>query len=216
MIGDSGCGARLCCGRQPLPVLRRAVALQPESSVMSLSLSRFSLPPTPKALIDIVRLESGPDALPFSPKVAKYSLGAYAVGEALDMLLDHDIGPAIVYGVVSTALLVAVAAAVLFTVGARDRLTQTITALAATGALVGFASFILHLLVSQVFPPPLPTAKLVGFLLFPLIVWKVTIFIWLFRHVSLRFIPALAVAACYVGITAFIIAPLIVRISERL
>lgn len=183
---------------------------------MSISLPNISLPPTPKALFDIVRLEGGPEAVPSSRNAAVYSLAAYAVGETLIQLLDHDFAPAIVYGLVSAGLLVAVAAAVLFAMGARERFMQILTALAATGAIAAGATFLLHLVVSQVFPPPLPTGKLVGFLLFPLVVWKVTIFMWLFRHASLRFIPALAVSACYVGITAYIIAPLIVRVFARL
>lgn len=183
---------------------------------MSISLPNISLPPTPKALFDIIRLEGGPEGLPSSPKLAGYCIAAYAVGEAALQLLDHSVGPSIAYGLVSAGLLVAVAAAVLFTVGARDRLAQMLIALAGAGAVAAAATFVLHLFVSQVFPPPLPTSKLVGFLLFPLIVWKITIFMWLFRHVSLRFIPALAVAACYVGITAFIISPLIVRIFARI
>ncbi|PWB80461.1 MAG: hypothetical protein C3F11_17900 [Methylocystaceae bacterium] len=183
---------------------------------MSISLSAISLPPSAKALVDILRLEAGPGALPLSSKLAGASLAAYGLGEAGLQLLDHDVAPAVAYGVVSAALLVAVTAVVLFFVGARERFVQTLTALGATGAIVAIATILLHLFVAQVFPPPLPTSKLVGFILFPLVIWNVTVFTWLYRHASLRFIPALAVAACYIGITSFIIAPLIVRISERI
>lgn len=183
---------------------------------MSISLSNISLPPIPKALIDIMRLEAGPNALPLSGKLAGFSLAAYGVGETGLQVFDHELGPAAVYGVVSALILTAVTAVVLYAVGARERFVQTLTALAATGAVVAVASLVLHLFVAQVFPAPLPTSKLVGFLLFPLIIWNVTLFAWVYRHASLRFIPALAVAGCYVGITTFIIAPLIVRISERI
>lgn len=183
---------------------------------MSISLSTISLPPAARALVDIIRLEGGPGALPLSNRLAGFSLAAFGLGEAGLQLFDHEWGPAIAYGVVAVALLVAVTAAVLFSVGARDRFVQTLTALGATGAIVAIATIALHAFVAQVFPPPLPTGKLVGFVLFPLIIWNVTLFAWLYRHASLRFIPALAVSACYVGITTFIIAPLIVRIAERI
>lgn len=183
---------------------------------MSISLSTISLPPSARALVDILRLEGGPGALPLSNRLAGFSLAAYGLGETGLQLFDHQWAPAIAYGVVSVALLFAVTVAVLFAVGARERFVQTLTALGATGAIVAAATIVLHLFVAQVFPPPLPTSKLVGFLLFPLVIWNVTLFAWLYRHASLRFIPALAVAACYVGITSFIIAPLIMRISERI
>lgn len=183
---------------------------------MSISLSTISLPPFVKALVDILRLEGGPGALPVSNRLAGYSLAAFGLGEAGLQGIDHEWAPAIAYGLISVALLVAVTALVLFVVGARERLAQTLTALGATGAIVAVSTIVLHLFVALAFPPPLPTGKLVGFVLFPLVIWNVTLFAWLYRHASLRFIPALAVAGCYVGVTTFIIAPLIVRIAERI
>lgn len=183
---------------------------------MSISLPTISLPATPRALIDIIRLEAGPSALPATQRVLVSSLVAYAVGATAQQMVSRDILPSIIYGAVDTGLLALVTFGVLLAVGARDRFTQTLTALAAIGALVALVSFVLQLFVGVVFPPPLPTAKLVGFVLFPLVIWKVTLYMWIFRHGSLRFIPSLAVSASYVGFTLFVLAPLIVRICSFL
>lgn len=182
---------------------------------MSISLPTINLPPTPRALVDILRLEGGPSALPVSSRLAAVSLVAYGAGEIAQQLLAQEMPPAVVYGLLNSVLLTALAAVVVFAVGKRDRFLQTLTALAAMGAIVAFATVVLYSFVSLVFPAPLPTMKLVGFLLFPLVLWKVTLFTWIFRHASVRVIPAFAISAIYVGITAFILAPLIARIFER-
>lgn len=183
---------------------------------MSLSLSSFSLPPTPRALFDILKLEAGPAALPASTRTLWISLIAYGLSGAAGQALTHDELPALAYGLVDTVLLAATTAAVLRLNGASERFGQTLTALTATGAIVALVSVVLSAGVALVFPAPLPTGKLVGFVLFPLVIWKITLYLWIFRHASLRFIPALAVAASYVGLTLFVLSPLLVRIFDLL
>jgi hypothetical protein len=183
---------------------------------MSISPPTIQLPPTPRALFDIVRLEAGPSALPASKTSLIVSLAAYGVGEAAYQSLGAGVAPSIVYGLLCIALLYLLAFVVHYVVGKRELFQQTLTALAATSAMVLFLAVALSFLTAQVFPPPLPTGKLVGFLLFPLVLWRATLVMWMFRHASLRFIPALAIAACYVGFTGYILAPLLARIFERL
>jgi hypothetical protein len=183
---------------------------------MSISLPTISLPPLPKALFDMIRLEAGPGSLPATPLAAGVTLAIYAAGETADQYVHHPLLPSLVYGPVCAILLALTAIAVLSFVGTRDKFWQIVTALAAIGAIVALVSVALSSFVSLVFPPPLPTAKLVGFVLFPLVVWKGTLFIWIFRHGGLRFIPALAVAIVYVGLTGFVLAPMFLRIYERL
>jgi hypothetical protein len=183
---------------------------------MSISLPTISLPRTPRAIFDIMRLEAAPSALPATQRALVVSLFAYAAGEAAQLYVSKDLLPAIAFGVASAALLVATTYVVLLMVGARERVTQTLVALAAIGAVVALVMMFLHALVGLVFPPPLPTAKLVDFLLFPLVLWKVTLFMWIYRHGSLRFIPSIAVSVIYVGFAAFVLAPLVVRIFALL
>ncbi|ATQ69340.1 MULTISPECIES: hypothetical protein [Methylosinus] len=179
---------------------------------MSISLPTLSLPTTPRAIIDIMRLEAGPTALPASRTFLFVSLAAYAVGEMAQQLVAKDLLPSIAYGLGSTVLLVAFTFVALLLVGARDRLPQTLAALGSVGAVVAVVVIVLHLMVGVVLPPPLPTEKLVNFLLFPLVLWKVTLFMWIFRHASLRFIPSIAVSVLYVGFTVFVLAPLLARV----
>lgn len=180
---------------------------------MSLTLPKINLPATPKALFDIMRLEAGPSALPLSRNTTYASLAAYAAGETGVQFLDHQLLAAILFGLVSVAFLIGLTVAVLHLTGARDHLLQTLTALGATGAAVALIWIGLYLLFSQVFPPPLPTSTLVKFLLFPLLVWNVMLFTWLYRHAQLRFIPAFSLSAAYVGITTFVVAPLVMRVT---
>jgi hypothetical protein len=179
---------------------------------MSISLPTISLPATPRAIFDIIRLEAGPSALPATRNVLVASLLAYGAAEMADQAVNRDLLPAIAYGALSTGLLAAVTFVVLLVVGTRDRFQQTLTALAAIGAVVALVSFLLQIMVSVVFPPPLPTTKLVGFVLFPLVIWRATLYMWIFRHGGLRFIPSLAVSASFVGFTMFILAPLVARL----
>lgn len=178
---------------------------------MSLSPSSISLPPTPKALLDIIKLEAGPADLPGSRQALWISLAAYAATEAGGQMVNNDIPPSLAYGLLSAVLLTATTFGALVLSGARERFQKTLIALAATGAVIGVVSIVLALAVSQIFPPPLPAGKLVAFLLFPLVLWKITVFIWLFRHASLRFIPALAISLIYVGFTLVILSPLLIR-----
>ncbi|WP_159730249.1 hypothetical protein [Methylosinus sp. Ce-a6] len=183
---------------------------------MSFSTSSISLPPTPKALLDIIKLEAGPAGLPDSRQALWIALGAYAATEAGGQMVNGDILPSLAYGLLSAALLAATTFGALIFVGARERFQQTLVALTATGALIGLISVVLSLAVSQIFPAPLPTGKLVGFVLFPLVMWKFTVFLWLLRHASLRFIPAFAISAIYVGFTLLILSPLLTRIFNLL
>jgi CHASE2 domain-containing sensor protein len=178
---------------------------------MSISPS-ISLPPTPKALLDLIKLEAGPAPLPASRLALWISLGAYVATEAGGQLVSGDILPSIAYGVVSAALLAALTFGALTLAGARDRFQQTLVALASTGAIIGLVSMVLSLAVAQIFPPPMPAMKLVAFVLFPLVLWKFTVFLWIFRHASLRFIPAFALSAIYIGFMLLILSPLLVRL----
>ncbi|HEY8064604.1 MAG TPA: hypothetical protein VIF40_07725 [Methylosinus sp.] len=183
---------------------------------MSIS-SSISLPPTPKALLDLIKLEAGPAPLPASRLALWISLGAYVVTEAGGQLLANDILlPSVVYGLLSAVLLAALTFGALTLAGTRDRFQQTLIALASTGAIIGLVSIVLSAAVAQIFPPPMPAMKLVGFVLFPLVMWKFTVYLWIFRHSALRFIPAFALSAIYIGFILLILSPLLVRLFSFL
>ncbi len=161
----------------PVATLRRPGS-NPIGRHMSISPS-ISLPPTPKALLDLIKLEAGPAPLPASRLALWISLGAYVVTEAGGQSLTNDILPSVVYGLVSAVLLAALTFGALTLAGTRDRFQQTLVALASTGAIIGLVSIVLSVVVSQIFPPPMPAMKLVGFVLFPLVMWKFTVYLWI-------------------------------------
>ncbi|MBU3887400.1 hypothetical protein [Methylosinus sp. KRF6] len=178
--------------------------------------SSISLPPTPKALLDLIKLDAGPASMPDSRQALWISLAAYFLTEAGGQLVSADILPSISYGVASAALLAALTFGALVLTGTRERLQQTLISLASTGAVIGFVSMVLSLMVAQIFPPPMPAMKLVGFVLFPLVLWKFTVFLWIYRHAGMRFIPAFALGAIYIGFTLLILSPLLVRVFNLL
>jgi hypothetical protein len=176
---------------------------------MPVSMPTINLPPIPKALFDIVRMEGSQRALPVSEQLAGGAMAAYAVGELFAHLIEHSFLGSLVYAVAVVGALAAITYFALNAVGARDRLFQTLTALGAMGALVCFAYIVLHYFFAVALPPPLPSDKLVRFLLFPLVVWNVFMFAWIYRHALLRPLPAFVTAALYVVLESFILTPLL-------
>jgi hypothetical protein len=179
------------------------------SESMPISMPTFNLPPVPKALFDIVRMEGSQRSLPESDKLAGGAMAAYAVAEMLAHMVEHSFLGSVVYGVVTVAALTAITYFALKAVGARDRLFQTLTALGAMGALVCLGYIILHFFFAVALPPPLPSDRLVRFLLFPLIVWNLFMFAWIYRHALLRPLPAFVAACLYVVLESFILTPLL-------
>jgi hypothetical protein len=181
----------------------------PETSEsMPISLPTVNLPPVPKALLDILRLEGGQRELPVSTTLASAAMGAYTVAEIFAHTVERSFLGALMYGVLAAGALTGITYFALNLVGARDKFIQTMTALGAMGTLVCLAYIVLHLVFGLALPPPLPSDRLVRFLLFPLIIWELFMFTWLYRHASLRTIPAFVTAGLYVILESFILTPL--------
>ncbi len=164
---------------------------------------------TPKAFYDIIALEGGQGRLPVSIPLMGVCIAAYFVAQTALHLLDHEVGSALAFGAASAALLGGLTAGVLELYKRRDKTVQAITALAASGAVIAFTSIALHFIFAVALPPPLPTQRLVGFLLFPIAIWNVFSFAWIYRHAAIRTIPAFSLAATFVIVDYFIMATLI-------
>jgi hypothetical protein len=164
---------------------------------------------TPKAFFDIFALEGGQGKLPADPRLAGACAAAYALAQAALHLLEHEPAPALAFGAASALLLAGATAAVLAAYKRRDLVLQTIAALAATGALVAIVSIVLHFVLAAALPPPLPTARLVNFLLFPIAGWNVFAFAFIYRHAGMRLVPAFSLAITYVIVVYWILATLI-------
>ncbi len=163
----------------------------------------------PKAFYDILALEGAQNALPADMNLLYGSLGAYAVLQGVDHSIDHSWGGSIIYGLGSAALVGLSTFLVVPRYDTREKTIQTTIALAGVGAIIALTSIVLHFVFAVALPPPLPTERLVNFLLFPLCLWNFFAFTYIYRHAKLRSVPAFSFAAAIVIILDFIMARLL-------
>lgn len=153
--------------------------------------------PTTQTFIKMLNLEASQLSLPESPTLMKAAVAAYAVTQMFAQYVGHSLLGGIIYGLASAAIAVGSTYVLLRALKQEHKFVRTLTAIAATGALAALAYVVLHSILAVVLPPPLPTEKLVRFLLFPIILWIVFMYAFLYRHVALRPIPAFVTATLY-------------------
>ncbi len=151
-----------------------------------------------KTFIKMLNLEASQLSLPESKELMQGALVAYAVCQAGAQAFSHSLIGSLIYGPASAAILYGATLLLMRYLKEDAKFIKTLTALAAMGALAALAYIILHILFGIALPPPLPTDKLLRFLLFPIIIWTIFMYAFLFRHISLRPIPAFAAASFYV------------------
>ncbi len=172
-------------------------------------ISMPTVPETPKAFLNILKLEGSQFSLPNSAALLGASVVAYALSRVALHALDHSLSAALIDGPLVAGLLAGATALFMKLYDRSDKIIQTLIALMATGAVMAIASILLHFVFAVALPPPLPTDRLVRFLLFPVAIWVVFMFAFLYRHAGLRTMPAFTLAITYVIITDFIIATLL-------
>ena len=153
---------------------------------------------TPKTFIKMLNLEASQLSLPESPDLMKFTLVAYVVFQFGAQYFNHSIIGSLIYAFGGAAILYGVTVLLLRYMKEEHKFVRTMIALSGMGALAALAYIILHLIVGVALPPPLPTERLARFLLFPIIMWTAFMYAFLFRHVSLRPIPAFVTGALYV------------------
>jgi hypothetical protein len=147
---------------------------------------KFTLPSPLQKVLGILNFKLGPDVLPKSPILLAVSLIVFAAAVFLFQASFYTPARAAASAVGSAVLLAAVAMLCARISGYNDRLTQTLTALALGGAIVifvrtalGFFMFINPALAEL---PDINVQELTAFLLFPLYVWNIFVFAFLFRR----------------------------------
>jgi hypothetical protein len=152
---------------------------------------KLTLPSPIQKVIGLVNWKLGPEVLPKSQVLLAASLGAFALAMCLRQMMDYSVARSAASGIGAAAVLSAAAFIGASVSGYRERLTQTLCALALTGAVVVLATASLRflLVVSLVFAdtseqglPYVNVMELANFLLFPLFVWNVFVFAALFRR----------------------------------
>jgi hypothetical protein len=147
---------------------------------------KLTLPPPVQKILGILNCKLGPDVLPKSPILLGVCLVAFAVAVLLFQYNFYSVARAAASGIASAVLLAAVALLCARVSGYNERLTQTLTALALGGAIVIFIrtalGFIIFISPNLAELPDINVRQLTAFLLFPLYVWNIIVFAFLFRR----------------------------------
>jgi hypothetical protein len=147
---------------------------------------KITLPTPIQNVLGIVNFTLGPEALPKSPFLLAVSLVAFAAAVFLFQASFYSPARAAASGIGSAVLLTAVAMLCARIFGYNERLTQALTAFALGGAIVIFVrtvlGFIIFIAPNLAELPDINVLQLTAFLLFPLYVWNIFVFAFLFRR----------------------------------
>jgi hypothetical protein len=124
-----------------------------------------------KLYVDMCLLRAGPQDLPATQSVLTLSLLAYTATSIVLSVTTQSFGSAVVYGLADTLTLSALTYTLLMVRRLPQRLTQTLSALAGTGVVIGL--FALPLVLIQNVPP---------LLLLLITVWSLTVIGHILRH----------------------------------
>ncbi|MBM3624869.1 MAG: hypothetical protein FJX16_06040, partial [Alphaproteobacteria bacterium] len=152
---------------------------------------------TPQTVFKMINLEASQLSLPDSRELMLGALGGYGLLQAIAQAFNHSLIGSLIYGILSAGFLYGASYGLLRVLKEDAKFQRTAIALAIMGGIGALAYIILHLIFAIALPPPLPTEKLLRFLLFPIIIWMAFMYAFLFRHVSLRPVPAFVTAALF-------------------
>jgi hypothetical protein len=147
---------------------------------------KITLPSPIQNVLGILDFKLGPEVLPKSPLLLAVSLVAFAASVFLFQASFYSPARAAASGIGSAFLLALVALLGARVSGYNERLTQTLSALALGGAIVIFVRTALgfFMFINPAFAelPDINVRELTSFLLFPLYVWNIFVFAFLFRR----------------------------------
>lgn len=153
---------------------------------------------TPQTVLKMINFEASQLSLPESRELMLGALGVYGVLQAIAQVFAHSLLGSVIYGLLSAGFVYGATYGLLRLVKEDAKFQRTATAIAVIGGIAALAYIILHGLFGIALPPPLPTEKLLRFLLFPILVWTAFMYAFLFRHTSMRPVPAFFAGALYV------------------
>lgn len=147
---------------------------------------KLTLPSPIQKIVGILNFTLGPEVLPESPVLLAVSLVAFVAAVFLFQYNFFSPARAAASGIGSALLLAVIAMVCARISGYNERLTQTLTALALGGAIVIFVrtalGFIIFISPAFAELPDIDVRQLAAFLLFPLYVWNIFVFAFLFRR----------------------------------
>jgi hypothetical protein len=147
---------------------------------------KLTLPSPIQKILGILNFKLGPEVFPKSPILLAVSLVAFAAAVFLFDASFYSPPRAAASAIGSVILLAAVTIVCAQISGYNERLTQTLTAFALGGAIVIFVrtalGFIIFISPAFAELPDIDVQQLASFLLFPLYVWNIFVFAFLFRR----------------------------------
>lgn len=150
-----------------------------------------------KLFLDICLLRASPDQLPASKNLLLITLLSYAVVSLILARLELPLGSALLYAVLDTLVLAIITHTVLLLRRFPARLTQTLTALAGTGSLLGLIA--------------LPLAGFAGAspALLLLVLWNIVVTAHILRHaLAVPLMMGLVASMAYLLMTFFVMSAL--------
>jgi hypothetical protein len=130
-------------------------------------------------LLNLMRLKSAPQDLPYSRFLMLLSIGSYLLIGLGISLLDQNFGLALLSAIVDTALLIGLAYLALWIRGYQGRTIQTVTAFAATGTLFELMGWPLVAYLQQT---SADNPSNLSILLLVLIIWNIVVIGHILRH----------------------------------
>lgn len=131
--------------------------------------------------LEICLLRRGPQDVPLSPILLKLTLLAYGLSSLLILLLVTAAGSAILQALTDVALLAGLTYAALYSAKLGARYTQTLTALAGAGTVLGLLALPLFFWIGQAAQQQ-TDASVPGLLFLCLIVWDLAVMSHVLRH----------------------------------
>jgi hypothetical protein len=176
---------------------------------------KLTLPSPIQKIYGVLTFKLGADVLPKSRILMMICVAGFAAAVFLFQGNFYPPARAAASGIGSAALVSAIAAGWAWISGYRERLIQTLTALALSGAIVIFIRTLLgfFIYVSPFFAdlPDVNVRELEAFLLFPIYVWNIFVYAFLFRR-SYRATVVLAFATSIaIVIVVYFTVPVVFR-----
>lgn len=145
---------------------------------------------------ELCRFRANPQDLPSSVVLKYFSIATYMVVGLAVTLLSQPMGQALVSVIIDTMMLVGLAWAGLWVRNFTDRTTQTVTALAGTGTIIGLIGLPV---MAWLHNSPEGQATLASLMLLLLVVWNVAVIGHILRHaLSLPFWAGIGISVFYI------------------
>jgi hypothetical protein len=144
--------------------------------------------------LDICFLKAGPQDLPNSTWLMKFSLVVYFALAVISQLLEYSLSMSLVAAIAELILMMLIVAILLQLRGYSERFNQTVTAMAGTGTIISLIALPLVNLASGISPDQMTfTDNVIMVLIMTVLLWSLMVTAHIFRN-ALEIKVGLAVA----------------------